>query len=826
LKLKVLFLLIMTLMMGSAALAYVDDFNAGINPAWQPSDASWSANAGAYRGSSAGDSSTIRTDWVLPAYWTYEADVTLVSQTSSTADTDLAVYKSDQTLGVLAGITRLNDANPAVIVYVQYVDDTGWHMVLSAGWFQPTPDTVFHIKLERPGYDYLRITVTGDKGFTYSGNAFRIPQALLDSLSIPGLRVYGRTSDFDNVSVGSRVPAYSDDFNAGVSSGWQPADSSWSASAGKYHASTTGDTYTIKTDCVLPSQWVFEADANLVSQPDATCANDLAVYNEDLSLGVLAGFNHFEQGTHKAILLELQYIANNTWHTPLRASYWLDPAADTSYHMKLMRPTPTSDYLVFTIVGNQGTSFTGRTDSIPPAVLDHLTYPGFRIFDRTTDFDNFNVSAAPAGSEFTGYYDNFSSGVDPVWQKGAGTWNIFTDTSGEKYFRGNYTGDSLSLRKNWYFTNSWSYETDVTVRSQYGTDTTVDLAVGDCTTGGAGLLIGMLYDSAGAILPMASYYDHQYGWWPVTSTAGWDSGVPDQTFHIKVDRPAGSNYLVLTITGDKGFLWSGNTDEIPADFLDNLTFPGYHLYGGMLDYDNMKATTPLTTPVYQQVSVANVKTLAEGAPVQLTSIPVSARFYCGSGRCGFAVQSGSYAGIRVISNAAVEPGDLVTVKGIAVTRNGERVIDATGQGTVVVGGHADSAPKPVAMNNRASAGGVSGQQGAVANLAPSSMSVGANNVGLLVKIFGKVTATYSYDHPYEWSGSFYVDDGSALDDGSGNTGIKCRMYDISGVPAISPAPGAYVAVTGVVGVQKINGVNTRFLWTTTVDIMQDAEPAQ
>ncbi len=90
-------------------------------------------------------------------------------------------------------------------------------------------------------------------------------------------------------------------------------------------------------------------------------------------------------------------------------------------------------------------------------------------------------------------------------------------------------------------------------------------------------------------------------------------------------------------------------------------------------------------------------------------------------------------------------------------------------------------PEPVGMKNKDLGGGDFGKQQGVwdANTGDAS---GTNTIGLLVKIWGKVT--------YIGSNFFYVDDGSGLSDGSGYPGVRVE-HPYSGTL------GRYVTVTGI-----------------------------
>lgn len=230
----------------------------------------------------------------------------------------------------------------------------------------------------------------------------------------------------------------------------------------------------------------------------------------------------------------------------------------------------------------------------------------------------------------------------------------------------------------------------------------------------------------------------------------------------------------------------------------------------------------VTYPVV--TNIAQAKSAANGTPVSLSGVVVSEILYSiaedGTTYMGsFAVQAtdGSI-GIRVVNTNPYEflsPGDVVNILGGTETVDGERIIKAK---SFTVVGSADL-PKPIGLSNRATAGGVLGAQQAVcddATVDPAKMSSGANNIGLFTTIFGKVTKVhFPSDGDYKFDDYFYVDDGSALNDGSGYLGIRCRppsenfgwaFYEL-------PAEGQYVTVTGVMGTTQTNGKVVRYFWT-------------
>lgn len=177
-------------------------------------------------------------------------------------------------------------------------------------------------------------------------------------------------------------------------------------------------------------------------------------------------------------------------------------------------------------------------------------------------------------------------------------------------------------------------------------------------------------------------------------------------------------------------------------------------------------------------SVADAKALADGASTGLQSMIVTATFD------GFfyAENVSRTMGIRVAkANHALSVGQTVTISGKAGTNlDGERYIDATvaapvGLGTVaplgmpgkLLGGGDWIAPGGTAVAQRGVSGGF-----------------GLNNIGLLIRTTGRVT--------FVGADFIYVDDGSSLDDGSGNAGVKVWAPGLA-----LPTVGQMVSVTGV-----------------------------
>ena len=149
------------------------------------------------------------------------------------------------------------------------------------------------------------------------------------------------------------------------------------------------------------------------------------------------------------------------------------------------------------------------------------------------------------------------------------------------------------------------------------------------------------------------------------------------------------------------------------------------------------------------------------------------------------------AGIRVDYSQSMALGDVVTLTGTLTTVDGERALSVH-LAEVLVGAAGDL--PPIAMNSATLGGGPSGYQQAVTEyrmvrtaqgtLRQALPAGGANNVGLLVRITGKVTGI--------GDGCFYIDDGSGCDDGSGLIGVRVIRGSMA-----KPVVGTRMMVTGV-----------------------------
>jgi parallel beta-helix repeat protein len=140
-------------------------------------------------------------------------------------------------------------------------------------------------------------------------------------------------------------------------------------------------------------------------------------------------------------------------------------------------------------------------------------------------------------------------------------------------------------------------------------------------------------------------------------------------------------------------------------------------------------------------------------------------------------------GIRVdrLAHGLSERVKARVIGSIKTSPSGERYIDGTtadpaGDGTVA----------PLLLTNRSLGGDAFGLQTGVLG------GFGLNNIGLLIKTFGKVT--------FVGDGYFYIDDGSRLNDDNGNLGVK--VYGTVPVEENEDPIGKFVTVTGISSCEK------------------------
>lgn len=211
----------------------------------------------------------------------------------------------------------------------------------------------------------------------------------------------------------------------------------------------------------------------------------------------------------------------------------------------------------------------------------------------------------------------------------------------------------------------------------------------------------------------------------------------------------------------------------------------------------------------EAIPVADLKSVPEGAAVLNGKAMVTAVFpgffYITTFPPGPA-----RSGIRVDPLPVASPGvgSVISITGAVRTNlDAERYISAD---SVSLTGNT-SAPPPLVMAQHALGGGPDGLQPGVWRwqwlyknggrsfaLAPC---MGVNNIGTLARIFGRVTdgGWFVRDGwPVTW---LYVDDGSAVQDGSGGVGVYCEATGQRPLPAV----GTWGDLTGISSCEMYSG---------------------
>ncbi len=196
-------------------------------------------------------------------------------------------------------------------------------------------------------------------------------------------------------------------------------------------------------------------------------------------------------------------------------------------------------------------------------------------------------------------------------------------------------------------------------------------------------------------------------------------------------------------------------------------------------------------------SPAGAKTLPNTFFVRMDGLVVSA--VLPSGRV-YAQTPDRASGIGLVTAATPSPGDVISATGYMLTVDGERVAS---QADILVTGQAPSPPEPLFFRAAHLGGGPSGNQPGVvddATASPPVISTALNNVGLLVRVAGRVAARDPSLNV------FYLDDGRNLRDGSGAAGVRVHVEG----GALPPA-GSFVRVTAVSGATMVGPNVARIL---------------
>ncbi len=202
---------------------------------------------------------------------------------------------------------------------------------------------------------------------------------------------------------------------------------------------------------------------------------------------------------------------------------------------------------------------------------------------------------------------------------------------------------------------------------------------------------------------------------------------------------------------------------------------------------DMGAWSILGTPT-PPISLGSAKAAVDGTIALIEDRPIVAVY----GNAFNIENDDRSAGLRIVSTDPVEVGQRVTVAGVMATQDGERYIPATQVKQMPVP-EGSLTPAPLGVTNKNTGGGPAGAAPGVRG------GVGVNNVGLLARAFGWVTAVVP--------DGFYINDGSNLASDGGNTGLKVATTGLLAGRTIGvPEVGRYVTVTGAIGARQVESV--------------------
>jgi thermitase len=278
----------------------------------------------------------------------------------------------------------------------------------------------------------------------------------------------------------------------------------------------------------------------------------------------------------------------------------------------------------------------------------------------------------------------------------------------------------------------------------------------------------------------------------VGATSFWD----DQGYYYFDGTSASAPF----VSGIAALLWSAHpTWSNQKVFLqithtaDDIPPAGYDIYTG---YGRVNAYRALTENVQEITTISEAKSAAIGSSVSLSGV----RLTTSSGEIAnrlYVQEEKRSSGIMLYFAGAVPTGladgDCVDVSGSVGVVSGERAIMSP---TVTKRTDTtNSKPRPLAMTNQTTGGSaLAGQVGVVNQYSyPRTMALGLNNIGLLVRTTGKVIQVGT-----NW---FYLDDGSNLDDGTGNDGI----YVDVGLTIVRPNTNKKIIITGISSCEILSG---------------------
>ncbi len=269
-------------------------------------------------------------------------------------------------------------------------------------------------------------------------------------------------------------------------------------------------------------------------------------------------------------------------------------------------------------------------------------------------------------------------------------------------------------------------------------------------------------------------------------SAWWDGANYQTVWEDYRSAFAGNSDIYYTTLGSNGVVSSDPKPSLASALIPELcplifgnTSSGALFYQRYECYANGICIAPITQQGLQEVStITDAKSMPSGSLIVLRGKVVTAAL------SGFfyAEEPDRSNGIKVVSGGTVHVGDIVDVTGAIGTYDGERQIIT---GSVVGMGMASEPLGPFGIRGDALGGAAKGSTPGITG------ARGANNIGLLVRTWGKVTSTAS--------GYFYIES---------KPGTSIRVNSGS---LVQPAVNKMVVITGISTCEVTSGAICRVI---------------
>jgi len=258
-------------------------------------------------------------------------------------------------------------------------------------------------------------------------------------------------------------------------------------------------------------------------------------------------------------------------------------------------------------------------------------------------------------------------------------------------------------------------------------------------------------------------------------------------------RPNPTYPAWITCTDNMTADWPNNADFDPSK-VTSVTFFGTDWAGVGNDFVEIRNFRILNSQARNPEPIGAAKTHTEGSPTEIEGIVTAAM----PGLGGFYVEDPlRIAGIQVRGSSLPAVGASVYVQGtVAIDHNtSEMYINSTHWSL----NGSPSAVAPLCLTSRALGGGPLGEQAGVEN------GTGLNNIGLLARLSGTVTACAE---DFSWA---YVSDGYDTVDGAQYSGVKVDLSEMARWQRPTITEGQSVIVTGISSVYNDSDAHLRMI---------------